>query len=186
MSSLNKKTLNKTAAKLAALALGVAGLSVQNAHAVDLLVGGHISIINSVQPINNLTLDLTSDATDFTVANFVVNNNTPGGFEIDVDLANGGRFSRDAGVSGVDWTAWDLVVDGANTGTLGTGAVAPAEDWALTLDPGNGPVTENYASGAQTTATTNYNIAMTASWTGANPVAGIYTETVTVVLTAVL
>lgn len=198
MSNLIKKSLSRSAAKLAMLALGVGGFAVQKAHAVDIVCGGNIQIINLLNCNPQLGLDFTSDATDLTVATFTISNNTSQ-FELDLSFLHGGAFVNAGGTQKVDLTK--LTIGPEGTGTLGTGPVVlvpgnAAEgasfiaggDLTLQMAPGLGAVNTaiKWTPVAQTTATTGYVLQLLGSWSASSNLAGLYTETITATLVATL
>jgi len=168
------------------------GAVTQQARAVTAIAGGNVSVINNVQVLGSLSLDMGTTASFQDILQIVINNNTPGGFVLDFVAAYGGEFAR-AGVdqTGVNFSALRLT-DGP-TGTLGAGATAinngVAQSYTLDLVTGAGgqtiAATMDWTSGPQTTATDQYVCELEASWTGVSPLAGLYTESFTITLTAV-
>jgi len=167
------------------------GAVTQQARAVTAIAGGNVSVINNVQVLGSLSLDMGTTASFQDILQIVINNNTPGGFVLDFVAAYGGEFAR-AGVdqTGVNFSALRLT-DGP-TGTLGAGATAIASGFAqlytgdlITVAGATVAGTMNRSSGAQTPATDQYTCELAASWIGVSPLAGLYTESFTITLTAV-
>ena len=165
-------------------------LLVSRSFAVDALSGGNVNLINTLYSTSNLSLDLTANGTNATLATFIINNNAANSFTFAVTLVNGGEFIKagEADGSGVKFTGCNF--NPGSTGTLGAGltALLPASTGDRTSDlkgatAGAATLTA-WSPGAQTTATTNYALQVRASWTGASLIEGLYTETIRATLTA--
>jgi len=183
-------TMIRNAALTFALAAGVSQANVAT-------VGGNVQIVNLLNSSAQAGLDLTSAGTGVEIANFTVSNNTSQ-FTLAFTFANGGRFvnSLHAGQH-VDLTKVTLTNTGGTLGT-GIGVLVPATDEAAAtfvtgsnitthaVVPG-APTTTTWTPAAQTTPTIGYVMSMRGDWLAATTVlSGLYTETITATLTAIL
>jgi hypothetical protein len=165
-------------------------MSASRALAVDALSGGNVNLINTLYSTSNLSLDLTANGTNATLATFIINNNAANSFTFAVTLVNGGEFikSGEADGSGVKLTGCNF--NPGSTGTLGAGltALVPGSTGDRTSDlkgaTAGQAVLTAWSPGAQTTATTNYALQVRGTWTGASLIEGLYTETIRATLTA--
>jgi len=188
MKSMNR---NKGIGKGIAALLFAAAVSAVPTHA-GVVAGGTVPVINTVRAIGNSSIDLSADGAGSNLVAFWVDNNTPGGFVLDVVMANGG-FAPIGGLVAAG-QAFDVVDVVENTvsntatgGTLGTGVTAWA-DLTQAAPAAAATMTAPYTSAAQTTATVDYGLLITADWTVASPqtlLAGYYSETFTISLVAV-
>jgi hypothetical protein len=178
---MNSMTIVKKVISRGAAALAVAAACFAVPANAGIATGGTVPVINNVRAIGNTSLDLASDADTSTLVEFWIDNNTPGGFILDVIPTNGGFI--DAAVT--DTVAFTVIHVDSVGGTWGTGVAAWAQLEQATVTAATGMDTP-YTSGAQTTATTNAEFAVRASWVAdATMLAGYYGETITVSLTAV-
>jgi hypothetical protein len=187
MKSMNRNVIGFS--KGIAALLFAAAVSAVPTHA-GVVAGGTVPVINTVRAIGNSSIDLSADGADANLVAFWVDNNTPGGFVLDVIMAEGG-FSPVGGVvaAGVAFTTVDVVENTvsntATGGALGTGAAAWA-DLTQAAPAAAATMTAPYTSGAQTTATVDYGLTITADWTAVTTLlAGYYSETFTISLVAV-
>jgi len=106
---------------LLALTLALAG---GKSFAVDALSGGNVNLINTLYSTSNLSLDLTANGTNATLATFIINNNAANSFTFAVTMVNGGEFIKagQADGSGVKLTGCNY--NPGSTGTLGAGLTA--------------------------------------------------------------
>ena len=89
--STNIRKITRTTLKLAALTISLVGMSIHNARAVEVTVGGNIQITNLLNVNPQLGLDFTSLGTNITVATFTISNNTTS-FNLNLSFLNGGGF----------------------------------------------------------------------------------------------
>lgn len=171
------------------VALAAVAMSAVQANA-GVVAGGVVPVINQVRAIGNTSIDLSADGVDVNLVGFTVDNNTPGGFILDVVMTEGGFVPIGGTVAtGIALTVVDVientVLNTATSGALGTGAAAWA-DLTQAAPAAAATMTAPYTSGAQSTATVDYSLTVTGSWT-ADPdlLAGFYGETFIVNLTAV-
>lgn len=173
---------------LAAMALAAAVFAVPSK--ADVSVGGTVPITNDFMAFGNTALDIQSAGVDVVMASVFVNNNTAGGWTLTATILNGGFLNASVaspGVAGQDLQAFDalptMLLSTVNQGTLGTGAVlAPT-----VFDGFVAGSVGSMASGAQSTATTNYGIDITGHWAAvATLLAGVYRESITLSLTCAL
>ena len=184
----NQTVIQKNLKPLA-LALCIA-LSWSKSFAVDALTGGNVNLLNTLYSTSNLSLDLTANATNATLATFIINNNSANSFTLAITLINGGEFIKAGGAdgSGVLFTTCDLNPGG--TGTLGVGltALLPGSTGLRTSDLKGavaGPaILTPWSPGAQSAATSNYALQVRCSWVGRSLIEGLYTEIVRATLTA--
>jgi len=149
----------------------------------QVLTGGNIPLINTITGIGVLTLDLSSNGADVNVATFVVNCNAPN-YTVSWVLDNGGYFV--SGTRSIAMSDMRLAVSASNVGTLGTGGVAPAATITTSGAAGTATAATTWVV-AETTATENYMIGMSADWTSASTaLAGLYTEQIIFTITATL
>ena len=184
-------TMFRNAALTFALAAGVSQATVST-------VGGNVQIVNLLNSSAQAGLDLTSVGSGVEIANFTISNNT-NQFTLAFTFTNGGVFvNASSAAQKVPLTKILLVPNG---GTLGTGPVAlnGTDDGATPFTVGgdittvcatNGvgaPTTATWTPVAQTTPTIGYILSMRGDWAAAtNVLAGLYTETITATLTAIL
>jgi hypothetical protein len=149
-------------------------------------------------------LDLTSAGTLLEVANFTISNNTTS-WDLAFTFSNGTIFKKGAGGSVYTEVPWTNLTMNPIGGTLGTGVTTLNPATAITS--GVTPYTATIGQGmwtevatdvaaskvvtwdpeTQTSPTISYQISMRASWAaGSSMMAGLYTETITAVLTATL
>jgi hypothetical protein len=175
--------------RMVGLALGLT-LSATQSFAVDALSGGNVNLVNTLYSTSNLSLDLTANGTNATLATFIINNNAANSFTFAVTMLNGGEFikSGQADGSGVKLTGCNY--NPGATGTLGAGlsALLPGTTGDRTSDlkgaTAGQAVLTAWSPGAQTTATSNYALQVRGTWAGASLIEGLYTETVRATLTA--
>jgi hypothetical protein len=150
----------------------------------QVLVGGNVPLINNVVGLGVLTLDLSSAGTAVNIATFIVNNNSTT-FDVSWVLTNGGYFV--SGTRNIPMTSVTLAVSPSNTGTSGTGNDPVTEAVVAISAAVATPTAAAHWLTTQSTATTNYAVAMNASWAAASsPLAGLYTEQVVFTITATL
>ncbi len=160
------------------ISLAVAAVAVfsTSSFAGQVLAGGNIPLINNMVGLGVLTLDLASNGTGISIATFIINNNSAD-YDITWTLTNAGNFENADGVQ-IPMSNIAVGVSPSNTGTLGTGGVAPAV--AIAAGTGTWSVT-------QTSATVNYAVEMVADWTSAaDALAGLYTEQIEFTIVATL
>lgn len=178
---MNSMTIVKKVISRGAAALAVAAACFAVPANAGIATGGTVPVINNVRAIGNTSLDLSSDADTVTLVEFWIDNNTPGGFTLDVVPTNGGFI--DAAVT--DTVVFTVIHVDSIGGSWGTGTAAFPQMAQAVITGGSGMDTP-YSSGAQTTATTDAEFAVRASWVAdATMLAGYYGETITVSLTAV-
>lgn len=185
-------TMFRNAALTFALAAGVSQATVST-------VGGNVQIVNLLNSSAQAGLDLTSAGTGVEIANFTVSNNTSQ-FTLAFTFLNGGVFVNSLhAAQKVNLTKVALVPSNANYGT-GIAAVVPATPaegasfivggdlTAQVATAGVGaPTTATWTPAAQTTPTTGLIFSMQGDWAAATTVlSGLYTETITATLTAIL
>jgi hypothetical protein len=176
MQNNKSKDLKMNLMKKISLSVATVAILATSSFSGQVLTGGNIALINNITGLGVLTLDLGSSGADVSIATFIVNNNSAD-YDVDWTLTNGGQFES-AGGGIILMSDISIIVSPSNSGTLGTGGVAPnthvvagAATWGVT----------------QTTATENYMIEMTADWTNASTMlAGLYTEQIVFTITATL
>jgi hypothetical protein len=187
------RTFKKVAIALAAVTI-MAGPSM----AAHLLCGGSVPLINNIVGVGVITLDFSSNGVDQDIATYIVNNNSTS-FTITWTFANNGKFVNANAVAipmttikmgrgtdlgdthmgtGTDLTAAaaQTVFDPATKGTINELSLLPlvANAYGTTLL-------------TQSDATVDVPLEMTASWTsGATVLAGLYMESITFGIVAVL
>lgn len=167
------------------VALAAVAMSAVQANA-GVVAGGTVPVINTVRAIANTSLDLSSDGADANLFAFYIDNNTPGGFILDVITTYGGMVPPGGVLAdGIAFTDLDVIDNPVVVGALGAGCAAWAD--LTTATPGApGGMTAAYTSTDQTTATTDYALVVTGDWTAdATLLAGFYSETFMVSLVAV-
>jgi hypothetical protein len=191
MKSMNRNV--RGFSKGIAALLFAAAVSAVPTHA-GVVAGGTVPVINTVRAIGNTSIDLSADGADANLVAFWVDNNTPGGFVLDVIMTKGGFAAVGAADAltasgGVPFTAVDVVENTvSNTATGGAlGATAAAwADLAQATPAAAATMTAPYTSGPQTSATVDYGLMITGDWTAdTDLLAGYYTETFTISLVAV-
>ncbi len=188
-------TMIRNAALTFALAAGISQATVST-------VGGNVQIVNLLNSSAQAGLDLTSAGTDVEIANFTVSNNTSQ-YTLAFSFLNGGVFINSLHAAQVVPLTKVAIHPGAGTYGTGIAAIVPgtaAENTpagtfvaggditALVATSGVGaPTTATWTPVAQTTPTTGLILSMQGNWAAATTVlSGLYTETITATLTAIL
>lgn len=166
-----------------ALVAAVCLFSTGNVGAAELSIGGQVPLIAEVMGMGFTSLDLSVDAANAVIGRLIVSCNAPS-FDLNFTAENGlaagadPQFEQIGGGAGVIVTTVFTATppSGGAQGTLGTGGVAPAVDLVANDSDEAWSVT-------QTTATDDYVIDLTASWSAdATNLAGFYKETIIVTI----
>jgi hypothetical protein len=174
--------------KKMAIALTIVAAMAGSSMGSQIMCGGNVSLVNTIQGVGVLTLDLGSPGTDINIATFVVNNNSPT-FTVTWSFANLANFVSASGtIPMTGLTITEAYANGTNGYHAGTGLARTFTTGtqlgilAVGADP---QVTGSAATSVvwtedQTTATVMDVILMNATWTVGNLVlAGLYTELIT-------
>jgi hypothetical protein len=173
-----------------------------NSMASSVLAGGSIPLINSVMGIGTMTLDFASDGSDVQIAYVVVNNNSQE-FIVTIEATNDGNFINEAlsllPAFALEPTVYtvpmdDISIGDISQGTLGDEQTANAPvllvegagnsgDMTADIITAGTPYTWDYL---QQTATENYVLGVFASWGASKKLAGLYAETLTLSIEAIL
>ena len=172
------------------------GMFVSTSMAAEVLAGGAIPLINNVLGVGTMTCDFSTDGNDVQIAYLILNNNSQE-FDLDITSANDGAFICDAlevtlGVGKATVAMTLAYLDElTGVGTLGDDQATSAPVPPAPLTTGE-MLTEFQASATfnwnylQETATINYGIGVYASWLAFPGLAGLYTESFTIAITATL
>jgi hypothetical protein len=110
-----------------------------------------------------------------------INNNTQS-WELSIKFKNGGRFRNEA--TGAEVVPTNLIFTQGNSGFLGRG-LSPLINYDLRpYINGGGNESYTWKPGIQSSATVDYVMLIEANWDASNALAGLYTETITAVITA--
>ncbi|MDD5675052.1 MAG: hypothetical protein PHC61_12860 [Chitinivibrionales bacterium] len=167
-----------------------------------LLCGGNVPLINNIVGVGVITLDFSSNGVDQDIATFIVNNNSTS-FTCTWTFSNTGNFVNANGVA-IPMTTIKMGRQGTDLGDthMGSGTETLAATDTIFNTSTNSTATELAINGSgtfstdgiyttglltQTDATVNVPLEMTASWTsGATVLAGLYMESITFGIIAVL
>jgi hypothetical protein len=145
-------------------------------------IGGQIPIKNNVICDGNVCIDMSESVQNLQeIARMTINNNTQS-WELSIKFKNGGRFRNEA--TGAEVVPTNLIFTQGNSGFLGRG-LSPLINYDLRpYINGGGNESYTWKPGIQSSATVDYVMLIEANWDASNALAGLYTETITAVITA--
>ncbi|MDB5106375.1 MAG: hypothetical protein JWP91_4064 [Fibrobacteres bacterium] len=184
MKNVKKVFSRGVAAAVLAAAIGSVPVS------AGVLCGGTVPVNNYAVGIGNTSIDVNAVHAAMTnIATFYITNNTAGGFNLSFALKHAGFAKPGQGLAatpnGNVFTGAQFALPTVPSGTY-SGATTPLTTQTFGAMAAN-VVSPVWASGAQTVATTDWKVEVSATWAAdATLLAGFYEEVVTVYLVATL